>query len=97
MNVINDIHKSGFIFTTSMFFQKLFLFLQALHMQHAIHTIPTIRLSLGYGIYGRQVEDPTQKDIENAAEQAQIDKFIKSQDAGYDLHVGERGLRYTQP
>lgn len=50
--------------------------------------------TIGYNIaYGRP--DASQQDIEQAARIAQIDEFIAQHQEGYDILVGERGLKLS--
>lgn len=50
--------------------------------------------TIGYNIrYGRP--DATPQEVEHAARRAQIDKLIESHPEGYDILVGERGLKLS--
>jgi len=50
--------------------------------------------TIGYNIrYGRP--DASQQEVEHAAQRAQIDKLIESHPEGYDILVGERGLKLS--
>ena len=50
--------------------------------------------TIGYNIrYGRP--DASQQEVEHAAQRAQIDTLIQSHPEGYDILVGERGLKLS--
>jgi len=50
--------------------------------------------TIGYNIrYGRP--DASQQEVEHAAQRAQIDELIQSHPEGYDILVGERGLKLS--
>ena len=50
----------------------------------------TVRYNIHYGRW-----DATDADVEEAAQLAQIDTFIRSTPKGYDTEVGERGLKLS--
>jgi len=54
----------------------------------------TIAHNIKYGLLGSR-EDVTMEEIEKAAENAQLAKFISQQAQGYETMVGERGLKLS--
>jgi ATP-binding cassette subfamily B protein len=67
-------------------------------LRHAIGMVPqdtvlfndTVRYNIRYGRW-----DASEQEIEEAARNAQIDRFIRLMPKGYDTEVGERGLKLS--
>ena len=58
----------------------------------------TLRYNIGYGAVARlggQASEPSQAEVEQAAEAASLTAFIQRQPDGYETKVGERGLRLS--